>query len=1125
MCVICDLLYSKLDTNTETSFEQDQVPAEQNLLLNQSLIEIVASNQDVETSSTTSTDDNVTSTTTLGFEEVTDEAGISYAGLTYGSAWGDFNGDSFPDLWVNNHFNHPGILYLNQKDGTFSDATSTVFLLEELTAGSGLSSDHHGATWVDFDNDGDQDLLQLVGSPTTEPNLLFVNEGGVLRDRAPELGLAYASAKAQGPIWFDFDNDGLLDLFHGSTSRSDGLDPTTVFRQTSNGFENVGSVVVPGLESETVKFGTLSDLSGDGVLDLVLPQDKTIFDTTSTPFPDITSSLLSSTHLLSGSDIVSADFNGDLRQDLYFTRRGRNVEVGQVNSNEFRGFLESDGNATGVQFNTTGDVTFKFALASANKIFIGSSGFNPTPVDNFSEFTLSPDDPNVVGVYPYQPGVDQGIYIGYDPSLQRWQIFTSINREGIRVEATQPISELTALGFDPNPSFPSDRLLLNTDQGLVDFSSEAGINTINSPSNSVTAGDFDNDMDIDLYIVATGSALNRENILLENQGDGTFLPVSNAGGAVGSNLGLGDAVTAADYDLDGFLDLFVTNGFVEGTPLYSDDGPHQLFRNQGNGNNWLQIDLEGTVSNRDGIGARVFVTAGGVTQLREQSGGVHKWAQNHQRIHFGLAENTQVDLLEIHWPSGIVQKLENVSANQLITVLEADNSNVNTAPIAIDDDATTTENTPINIDVLSNDSDAEADALSLSIVTPPTNGTAVVDDNDTPDDLSDDFITYTPAVDFTGTDQFEYQVDDLQSTDTATVNLTINPFTKTSIRIEAEDYVTGGQGISYYDTTKKNFGGAYRNDPVDIQATSDVGGGFNVGWTDAGEWLTYDFTVSESGLYNLVARVASGKDGIHSFNVTVDGQTETFEFDKTGDWQTWQNVDAEDLNLSAGSQQLRVDILNGDFNLNYLEFIPALEDNTINGTADDDTLDGTDDDDIINGFNGRDILKGASGKDTLNGGDKRDVLYGGGGEDILNGDADNDNLNGGFSDDILNGGLRNDLLIGGFGNDTLTGGEGSDRFRFFRTTDGADTITDFSVADDEIQVKGKRMGGDLVKGVLSAEQFVLGTTALDSEDRFIYDQTTGNLFFDIDGAGGSDQILLATLSNQANITFADIVVF
>ncbi|MEQ9668412.1 FG-GAP-like repeat-containing protein [Coleofasciculus sp. G2-EDA-02] len=1123
MCIICDLLYADIDA--ETSFEQDQVPAKPNLLLNQSLIEIVASNQEVETSSTTPTEDSSISATTIRFEEVTNEAGISYAGLTYGSAWGDFNGDKFPDIWVNNHFNHPGILYLNQKDGTFTDATSTVFLLEELTAGSGLSSDHHGATWVDFDNDGDQDLLQLVGSPTTEPNLLFVNEGGVLRDRATELGLAYASAKAQGPIWFDFDNDGLLDLFHGSTKRSDGLDPTTIFRQTSNGFENVGSVVVPGLESETVKFGILSDLSGDGNLDLVLPQNKTILDTTSTPFTDITSSLLSSTHLLSGSDVISADLNGDLLPDLYLTGRGTQAELGQVTPNDISVFFRSNGDEKGVQFNTTGEVTFKFALASANKIFIGSSGFNPTPVNNFSEFTLSPDDPNVVGIYPHTPGVDQGVYIGYDASLQRWQIFNSINREAILVEATQPISELAALGFNPNPSFPSDRLLINTDQGLVDVSSESGINNINSAGNSVTAGDFDNDMDVDLYIVATGSALNRENILLENQGDGTFIPVSNAGGAAGSALGLGDSVTAADYNLDGFLDLFVTNGFVEGTPLFSNNGPHQLFRNQGNGNNWLQIDLEGTVSNRDGIGARVFVTAGGVTQLREQSGGIHKWAQNHQRIHFGLAENTQVDLLEIHWPSGIVQTLENISANQLITVLEADNSGANTAPIAIDDDVTTNENTPVNIDVLSNDSDAEADVLSLSILTPPTNGTAVVDDNDTPDDLSDDFITYTPAVDFTGTDQFVYQVDDLQSTDTATVNLTINPLSNTSIRIEAEDYASGGQGISYYDTTKKNFGGAYRNDQVDIEATSDVGGGYNIGWTDAGEWLTYNFTVPKSGLYNLVARVASGKQDIHSFNVTVDGQTTTLEFDKTGDWQSWQNVVAEALNLSAGSQQLQLDIINGVFNLNYLEFIPALEDNTINGTAGDDTLNGTAGDDIINGFNGRDILKGADGKDILNGGDKRDVLHGAGGEDILNGDAGNDNLNGGFSDDILNGGLGNDLLIGGFGNDTLTGGEGSDRFRFFRTTDGVDTITDFSVADDIIQVKGEKFGGDLVKGVLGAEQFVLGTTALDSEDRFIYDQSTGNLFFDIDGAGGSDQRLLATLSNQANISFADIVVF
>ena len=67
------------------------------------------------------------------------------------------------------------------------------------------------------------------------------------------------------------------------------------------------------------------------------------------------------------------------------------------------------------------------------------------------------------------------------------------------------------------------------------------------------------------------------------------------------------------------------------------------------------IDLEGTRSNRDGIGSVVSVTAGGVTQMRIQDGGVHHRGQNHSRLHFGLAKHTQVDKITVHWPSGAVQ--------------------------------------------------------------------------------------------------------------------------------------------------------------------------------------------------------------------------------------------------------------------------------------------------------------------------------------------------------------------------------------------------------------------------------------------------------------------------------------
>ena len=93
-------------------------------------------------------------------------------------------------------------------------------------------------------------------------------------------------------------------------------------------------------------------------------------------------------------------------------------------------------------------------------------------------------------------------------------------------------------------------------------------------------------------------------------------------------------------------------------------------QNVGNSNHWIEIELEGITSNRDGISARFLATTGGKTQLREQAGGIHNRAQNHQRIHFGLGANAVLDELVIHWPSGIIQTLNDIAADQILYIVE-----------------------------------------------------------------------------------------------------------------------------------------------------------------------------------------------------------------------------------------------------------------------------------------------------------------------------------------------------------------------------------------------------------------------------------------------------------------------
>ena len=194
----------------------------------------------------------------------------------------------------------------------------------------------------------------------------------------------------------------------------------------------------------------------------------------------------------------------------------------------------------------------------------------------------------------------------------------------------------------------------NTAAGLVSVKHIG----LDAPENcvSVVSGDFDNDMHEDIFLACTGGSHNIPNRLFRNKGNGTFVEIPNAGGAAGvigaavaEGAGTGESVVTADYDLDGFLDLLVTNG-LNMYPVFV-GGPKQLFHNVGNSNSWIEFDLVGTTANRDGIGSKVYVTAGGVTQYREQNGGYHHWSQNFMRVHVGLAANTQADTTVV-WPDG-----------------------------------------------------------------------------------------------------------------------------------------------------------------------------------------------------------------------------------------------------------------------------------------------------------------------------------------------------------------------------------------------------------------------------------------------------------------------------------------
>jgi hypothetical protein len=451
--------------------------------------------------------------------------------------------------------------------------------------------------------------------------------------------------------------------------RSDAQAPSTLFQRTESSF-----ISIPVFEHASIifdlKLAQIGDFTNDGVPELMINSSFTptyrILDTSTLPFTDI-SETVGVGRLKRVVDAAVVDLNGDQLLDLFLARRpgGRGPDVFQTSSTSLKILVGRNGIEQGIDIGTMGDLSLDVSswTIERSEIFIGSGGTNPS---SFS-FTLSAADVNHHGLFPHDAGDDIGAYVGYDPISEKWLLrISSISLFEAAADASESITSVDLLGFEIQTNLSADQLFLQDPTGMIDATAGSGLEALTG-CDSVGAGDFDNDMDVDLYFVCSRPTWNEPNILFENLGNGTFVTVPGAGGALGATVGRGDSVAVADYDKDGFLDLFVSNGW--GAPPLG-LGPHQLFRNVGNDNHWIEIDLVGAASNRDGIGARVFVTAGGVTQLRLQGNGMHARSQDHMRLHFGLGSNVDVEEVLVEWPSGTVGSVGPVSADQILVVTE-----------------------------------------------------------------------------------------------------------------------------------------------------------------------------------------------------------------------------------------------------------------------------------------------------------------------------------------------------------------------------------------------------------------------------------------------------------------------
>ena len=322
-----------------------------------------------------------------------------------------------------------------------------------------------------------------------------------------------------------------------------------------------------------------------------------------------------------------------------------------------------------------------------------------------------------------------------------------------------------------------------------------------------------------------------------------------------------------------------------------------------------------------------------------------------------------------------------------------------------------------------------------------------------------------------------------------------------------DDFLYGGDGDDVLVGTlgKDRLIGEAGNDKLDAGLFSNIQG-INPLYPSTVESRYLDGGVGDDKLYgglgNDNLRGGSGDDAMFGWK-----GDDVYHVDSAGD-----NVN-ESMNSGVDTVFASVNYTLS----NHVETL-VLRDLVYQGTGNsfDNTIRGNSSNNLIEGLAGDDDLDSYYGNDVLKGGDGNDDLNGGYGNDSLFGDAGNDKLAGNNGNDFLTGGLGDDLLLGGAGKDT---------FSFNSALEGLDTITDFNQSEkDIIQIVNSGFSGRLLKGAIDSNQFVLGTSSVNADSRFIYDQSTGSLLFDSDGTGAVTATQIAALSNNTNLTYSDIVI-
>jgi hypothetical protein len=497
-----------------------------------------------------------------------------------------------------------------------------------------------GAAWLDYDGDGRLDLYLVNGSTYDrqagqgEPNQLFKGDG---RGRFTDVTAASGAGDrgwGQGVAVGDYDNDGDPDLYITN------LGPSVLLRNNGDGtFTDVtrrAGVGHDGWSTSAAYF----DMEGDGDLDLYVCRyvafDPRIVPQRGTKEAEITSCILRGIPVLCGPLGLSP------AQDVLYRNNGD-------------GTFTDATRAAGVWLDTPlyalGVVTGDYDNDGDQDVYVANDSVPNTLWRNRGNGTFEE-----VGMITLSALSGDGI-----PQAGMGTDLADFDDDGwLDIVVTNFSSDVNTLYHNVMGQY------------FLDESHSRGMSVTYSRLSWGTAfHDFDNDADQDLFIAnghvyanvdeySIGTSYRQPNDLFVNAA-GRFERAPAGGGLALERSFRGAAF--ADYDDDGDMDVLVT----------ALDEPPLLMRNvTPTSGHRLQVRLVGSRSNRDGVGARVTLTAAGRTQLRERKGGGSYLSASEPRLHFGLGGATSAERVQVLWPSGRKQTIENVPADRVLVLREQD---------------------------------------------------------------------------------------------------------------------------------------------------------------------------------------------------------------------------------------------------------------------------------------------------------------------------------------------------------------------------------------------------------------------------------------------------------------------